>query len=423
MDEGQPSRGGRCGERLFVVWMCLEGGTVDRQHFSGTDWWLVEPGPGDAVARARTDVGDRFGWFDESWYTDHSKLEELYNHLHSHQPQLLEDVDYATSDDQRVHWLHQIDPSSTASAPTGKPALTAKERANLERITGNELQASYTTLVGAVAHVEVKNLRKSIKKSPDVLSVIFQIAIGVALAELGGSIAELADAIPPDASNTVYRVALAAADEHKATEVVKAAYEVGKATFEDANARKEITAQDMDDKFLGKITDTYNAGINLVDASLSSLSDEDLGLLYISFSPKRLTRDYYVSQVETLLQEYKEEVEEVGDVEQESVLTGARQIRTLRFIVTDEPNNVFFLAAVDAGRGGTFFIEEVHSEVRQDAIDRWMESEEGKQLHEIPRIRVDLVQNVPERFKVSTRTEVPPQLKVSPAPAKPSSAP
>jgi hypothetical protein len=410
VEQRMPLRGIRVAENE------IKGRIVDRLQFVDGEpgsWWLVETDPGYAVAEARRALGARFGWHDEYWYTERAKREELFNSLEANDPRLLSEVDICTYEDQRVQWLQLAMASHRSSA-----SLSKSERGALERVTESRLDRSYTTLVHAIAGVKVDELKKSLRKSPDLVTTIFQIAIGLAFPPIGKAISELADDLPAEASNVAYRIALAAADEKKSEEAVRKIYEFGKSKFESAEARQEISKEEADQKFLDKITNTYNQGIDQLEKRLSSLTDDELGLVYIAYDPAKLTAEHYTSQVERLLSEYRSEVEEIGVVEQESVLSGIRQVRTLRYIITDEMNNERFLAAVDSGRGGVYFIEQIHAEVEQDAIDQWKASEDGKYNHGvIPSVRHEIVQGIPPSLLVSRPADpvaVPPQLRVSP---------
>jgi hypothetical protein len=389
---------------------------VDRLQFVDGEpgsWWLVETDPGYVVAEARRALGAHFGWHDEYWYTERAKREELFNSLEANDPRLLSEVDICTYEDQRVQWLQLAMGSHRSSA-----SLSESERAALVRVTESRLDRSYTTLVHAIAGVKIDELKKSLRKSPDLVTTIFQIAIGLAFPPLGKAISELANDLPPDASNAAYRVALAVADEKKSEEAVRKVYEFGKSKFESADARREIGKEEVDQKFLDKITNTYNQGIDQLEKQLNSLTDDELGLVYIAYDPAKLTAEHFTSQVERLLSEYRTEVEEIGKVVEESVLSGIRQVRTLRYIVTDELNNDRFLAAVDSGRGGVFFIEEIQAEVEQDAIDQWKATEDGKYNHGvIPSVRDEYVQGIPSSLLVSrpaVPVDIPRKLKISP---------
>ncbi len=387
---------------------------MDRLQFVDGEpgsWWLVESDPGYAVAEARRALGAHFGWHDEYWYTDRAKREELFHALEANDPRLLSEVDVCTYEDQRVQWLQLAMASHRAST-----SLSESERAALVRVTESRLDRSYTTLVHAIAGVKVNELKKSLRKSPDLLTTIFQIAIGLAFPPIGKAISELANDLPSDASNVAYRIALAAADEKKSEEAVRKVYEFGKSKFESADARQEITREEVDQKFLDKITNTYNQGIDQLEKQMSALTDDELGLVYIAYDPAKLTAEHYTAQVERLLSEYRTEVEEIGVVEQQSTLSGIRQVRTLRYIVTDEMTNERFLAAVDSGRGGVYFIEEIQAEVEQEAIDQWKASEDGRYNNGIiPSVNHEFVQGIPASLLVSrpaTPVDVPPQLRV-----------
>lgn len=389
---------------------------MDRLSFvdgNPDSWWLVQADPGYAIAAARRGLGAHFGWHDEYWYTERSKREELFNALEVNDPRLLSEIDLYTTESDRVQWLQLAAASHDSSA-----SLSTAERAALVRVTESRLDRSYTTLVHTIAGVKLDKLKQSLRKSPDLLTTIFQIALGLAFAPMGKAIADLANELPVDASNLAYRVALAFSDEKKSEDAVRKIYEFGKSQFESADARREISGEEADDKFLDKITNRYNQGIDLLEKQLSSLTDAELGLVYMAYDPAKLTAEHFTAQVERLLSEYHTEVEEIGKVEQQSVLSGIRQVRTLRYIITDEINNQRFLAAVDSGRGGTYFIEEVDPELQKDAIEVWKASEDGKYNNGVvPSVSYQFVQGIPAHLLVSRPAErvgVPPQLKVSP---------
>jgi hypothetical protein len=382
---------------------------------------MTDPKAHDAeVARAKKLLGMR-GNRDNIYrrVAVERRVKELPAHVHAAATAQLAAPAVNITDKEGTPDLEQLEPRQVA--------LSKDERQNLERLTGGRLWGSYTTLVGAIADVKVSELRKSIHKSPDFLSTLFQIAIGMAFPPLGKAISSLADQLPTEASNVAYRIALAAADEEKATKAVEKAYELGKGRFENTKTRDEVSKETEEDLFLAKIKDTYKSGIDTVDKSLRSLSDLDLGLVYLAHDVDRLTTEHFVTEVDRLLTEYKNEVEVIGD--------GGTVFHpwqsTLRYIITDEMTNERFLAVVQVDQSDTGslfkpkFKEEVKVEMQQDAIQRWKTTEWdlGSTEHkyrghsEPPSLRTDEIEGVPARLLVSRRQvqiNIPPKLKLRP---------
>lgn len=370
---------------------------MDQSEFVTADWWLKHSDLRFDVVGARSELGQNHGW-DQYWYQDADDLTVLYNTLQAKNPQLLSEVTML-SDEGQLAWLRDAGGYELV-------LLSPQQRQRLERLTGDRLQASYTTLEGATGDIEVSHLRASLHKSPDLLVTIFQIAIGLAIPPLGKAISELAESIPPDASTTAYRVALRLADEDKTTEALQKAYEKGKSYFESTAAQAEVKEANSEQAVLDKIRDTYHQGIDQIDSSLSDMSDEDLGLVYVAHDPGRMTHQHFREEVEKLLGEYAREVDAQGGLVQEDVTSGIRQVVALRYIDRDEAGTDSFLATVDVGRGGIYFDEVVADEVVEDAINRWKATEDGQRNGEvIPHVAVSRVADVPDALKAPRQPE------------------
>ena len=114
---------------------------MDKAQFEGTDsngWWMLEGELDSLLVEPRKELGDAFGWFGTEWWTEQTKLEEMYRFLEG--MALMRDLDDAQDLDRRRKWISEVIaakapaedaplPSAEAEAVTEAPAPVATEAA------------------------------------------------------------------------------------------------------------------------------------------------------------------------------------------------------------------------------------------------------------------------------------------------------
>jgi hypothetical protein len=112
---------------------------MDKAQFEGTDgngWWMLEGELDSQLVEPRKELGDAFGWFGTEWWTEQTKLEEMYRFLEG--TALMRDLDDAQYLDRRRQWISEViaakapaadAPSPSAEAVAEAPAPAATEAA------------------------------------------------------------------------------------------------------------------------------------------------------------------------------------------------------------------------------------------------------------------------------------------------------
>jgi hypothetical protein len=135
---------------------------VERQEFVETEpgsWWFTEPSPDRRWHQARLELGEARGWTDPSWFTERTKIEELYRALENQAPQLLKDLDYLIDDYQRIAWVQSAQqalndpprvPTPETPVPTAAPPVpVAKDQRRAEAAVAQRPRARLFTKKGA----------------------------------------------------------------------------------------------------------------------------------------------------------------------------------------------------------------------------------------------------------------------------------
>ena len=114
---------------------------MEKAQFEGTDgngWWMLEGELDSQLVEPRKELGYAFGWFGTEWWTEETKLEEMYRFLEG--MALMRDLDDAQDLDRRRKWISEVIaakapavdpplPSAEAEAVTVSPAPAATEAA------------------------------------------------------------------------------------------------------------------------------------------------------------------------------------------------------------------------------------------------------------------------------------------------------
>jgi hypothetical protein len=84
---------------------------MDKEQFLAADAnsvWFLQPDLNERLETLRRQIGASFGWTDPLWYTDKTKLEELYRFLEPKGTQVFQELEQATDDDRRTQWLDSV---------------------------------------------------------------------------------------------------------------------------------------------------------------------------------------------------------------------------------------------------------------------------------------------------------------------------
>ena len=93
---------------------------MDKEQFmavGGQTWWLLERDLAYQMEDLRRELGASFGWADPTWYTEKTKLQELYEFIAAQGSQLSYELDQATDDPKRELWLGSVMDSKAPPEP------------------------------------------------------------------------------------------------------------------------------------------------------------------------------------------------------------------------------------------------------------------------------------------------------------------
>ena len=71
---------------------------MDKEQFVAVDaqtWWLLERDLDYRMEQLRRELGTSFGWAEPTWYTERTKLEELYDFIAAQGSQPFYELDQA----------------------------------------------------------------------------------------------------------------------------------------------------------------------------------------------------------------------------------------------------------------------------------------------------------------------------------------
>jgi hypothetical protein len=150
---------------------------MEKAQFEGTDsnrWWLLEGELDSLLVEPRKELGDAFGWPGTEWWTEQTKLEEMYRFLEG--GALMRDLDEAQDLDRRRKWITEVIAAKAPVADAPMPSAPAE--------TATEAPAPAATAVAQAAPPEAP-AKKSIfaKKAapapapgPDIKEVLAELA-------------------------------------------------------------------------------------------------------------------------------------------------------------------------------------------------------------------------------------------------------
>ncbi len=143
---------------------------MDRATFAVSDpesqWWLLEKEIHYTMEEPRKDLSEILGYArDDQWYTDKSKVEQLYDLIESHDRNLLTELDLATDDEKRKQWLEsavaalrpetaeatavsasEAPPAAVAPAASGSPAPAPTKKSIFGKKNADEAVVAAPTM-------------------------------------------------------------------------------------------------------------------------------------------------------------------------------------------------------------------------------------------------------------------------------------
>jgi hypothetical protein len=100
---------------------------MEKAQFEGTEshgWWMLEGELDSLLVEPRKELGDAFGWFGTEWWTEHTKLEEMYRFLEG--TALMRDLDDAQDLDRRRKWISDVIAAKAPAADASSPSAEAE---------------------------------------------------------------------------------------------------------------------------------------------------------------------------------------------------------------------------------------------------------------------------------------------------------
>jgi hypothetical protein len=190
-------------------------------------------------------------------------------------------------------------------------ALTAEQRNELIRLTGNRISRAFTAFALA-AEQKRAAIKAAAADGPDFASLLLEIALGVLLPAVSRGIAGLAAELPAAASSTAYRVALAAMNEERTTKLLETGVRFGR---EFLKGETKLEGETEVDTFLNKLEDLFNKGADEVDKHLPDLSDDALGITCAAYDPSVASLNQFRTAVDKLVARYESQVKPIGTTE------------------------------------------------------------------------------------------------------------
>jgi ribosomal protein S27E len=256
------------------------------------------------------------------------------------------------------------DPPNSVSLPT-------EEKNELKRLTGNRIDRSASYYNDALLEVKIK-VGNMIKEQQAAADAMFELAFGLLMPGvgklIGRGLAGVAATLPASASTASYRAAIALLDANRTKEIFTKAtdigYKVSKISIK--SQLKSITGDAEDELFFTALEKSAAEGFDKIDSELSTKSDKELGILYMSYDPTETTSSDYVRVIEDLFLKYKEQVKPIG-----KKTDGSYGQMKARWI---EGSKWKALALTGEGRyfnvgGGPKFISWISPEMKKPAIE------------------------------------------------------
>ncbi|HEY0373470.1 MAG TPA: hypothetical protein VGC94_01660 [Amnibacterium sp.] len=271
-----------------------------------------------------------------------------------------------------------------AAQPQLDPAaaeLTAEQRAELRRLTGNRISRAFTAFALA-AEQKRADIKAAAADSPDFGTLLLEIAVGALLPALGAGIARLAAALPEATSPAAYRVALSAVNKERSTKLLETGVKFG---HEALKGEAKLDSETEIDTFLDKLEDRFNKAADEIDKNLPSLSDDALGITCAAYDPSVSGRQEFLAAIEVLVAKYGRQVKPIGTTEYHWM--NSESNFSLYWVVSSTGKKRLALLE------NTSLKEWISPDLQAIAIDKFENSSAGKYYHgqvpEIPAAQVD----------------------------------
>jgi len=262
-------------------------------------------------------------------------------------------------------------------------ALTADQRNELIRLTGNRISRAFTAFALA-AEQKRAAIKAAAADSPDFASLLLEIALGVLLPAVSRGIAGLAAELPATASSTAYRVALAAMNEERTTKLLETGVKFGR---EFLKGETKLEGETEVDAFLNKLEDLFNKGADEVDKHLPDLSDDALGITCAAYDPSVASLNQFRSAVDKLVAKFESQVKPIGTTEYH--WGNSSSTFSLYWVVS--PTGSKRLALLE----NMSLKQWISPELRAIAIEKFKELPVGRYYHgQVPEIRADQVDDL-----------------------------
>lgn len=197
---------------------------------------------------------------------------------------------------------------SRAEGPSTAERPAAFDRSWLIERIAFRMGIAFTKYVDACAEHQ-RRLREIAAAKAEMAGLVLDVLLGFATPGLGRLLSRaVAGAVPRDAPLAVYRAAVGVMDrsDQIVGGVTTVAKHAAKEGLKSALQRRESEA------FVQTLKQEFSVVLDQVHASLPSLSDEELALLYVNFDPSIATFDAYEQQIGRLVSRYEAQVEPIG---------------------------------------------------------------------------------------------------------------
>lgn len=127
---------------------------MEKDAFCEGEWWLTAQDGGPEVVEARHAIAEHQGWDPDSWFSDKSNLEELYELIESSAADLLTELEEAVDENSQKAWLDKVVETvqpAGEGAPGAAGGAAAKKEAAAPGQAGAAAPATAAPATGAAA--------------------------------------------------------------------------------------------------------------------------------------------------------------------------------------------------------------------------------------------------------------------------------
>jgi len=203
----------------------------------------------------------------------------------------------------------------------GFPPLSAKERAELERFTGNRIDRAFVAFVSACKDNR-EAVKAAAKAQAENVALFIDIATGFLVPGLSKGLAKLANNLPVNASNVAYRAALVGLNTDVTKQVFSSATKVANKFMKDNSMT--LFGETETDHFIKSLEGLFHRGADEIDKGLPNLTDMELGVVCAMYDPAVADVDAFRAEILALVTRFQQQVlksEEKSVVEMSQVHT------------------------------------------------------------------------------------------------------